>query len=205
MIKDTGERVIPDNMKASNGLLLEHLARYHFSLPFLKGRVLDIACGSGYGAQLIAKSRKKDVSEVMAIDVEKKVIDYAQGRYFHPRVGYYCENAVDPELPDKIGTFDSIVSFETLEHIQEETQFLKNLYNLLSPGGTLILSTPFGKGRGQECGSPFHVHQLTVNEFKSLLDEFEFKSKKYYFQRGVLIEPPMEGIFYPLGLVVCRK
>ncbi|RBP02050.1 bifunctional 2-polyprenyl-6-hydroxyphenol methylase/3-demethylubiquinol 3-O-methyltransferase UbiG [Rossellomorea aquimaris] len=205
MLKDTGERVIPDQMKPSNGLLLEHLARYQFSLPFVTGRVLDLASGSGYGAQFIAKKKKEDISEVIGLDADEIAVRYARGRYFHPKVAYYCEDAADPELSKEYGTFDTIVSFETIEHIKEEKQFLFNLYQLLRPGGTLLLSTPFGKGRGVECGSPFHVHQLTVQEFYHLFNGYPYERVEFYFQHGVLIEPAREDRCYPLGIAVCKK
>ncbi|MGM0863278.1 MAG: class I SAM-dependent methyltransferase [Bacillota bacterium] len=205
MLQDTGERVIPDNMKSSNGLLLEHMARYHFTLPYIKGRVLDMACGSGYGAQLLAKQGKKTVTEVVGIDTNQEAITYARGRYYHPKFAYYCENATDSGLNEKLGLFDTIVSFETYEHIEAEEQFLSNLFQLLKPGGKLILSTPFGKGRGVECGSPFHVHQITVREFTRLFKDYPYKKVEFYFQRGVVIEPPIEDRYYPLGLAVCEK
>ncbi|GAA0322782.1 hypothetical protein GCM10008967_11630 [Bacillus carboniphilus] len=205
MLQDTGERVIPDEMKPSNGLLLEHLARYHFCIPYLHGRVLDIASGSGYGTQMIAKAAKKRVSEVIGIDLDDEAVNYANSRYYHPLVRYNQGNATDPILKELYGTFDVIVSFETIEHIEEEARFLENVYKLLKPNGTLILSTPFGKGRGKPCGSPFHIHQLTVEEFKNLFNEYDYKQVEFYFQRGVLIEPEKKGIHYPLGVAVCKK
>lgn len=205
MLEDTGERVIPDQMKPSNGLLLEHLARYQFCLPYVKGRVLDLACGSGYGTQFIAKKKKRDVDDVIGLDANEEAVKYARSRYYHPNVDYYCENAVDTLLAKKYGTFDTIVSFETLEHIEDEKQFLFNLYELLSPGGTILLSTPFGNGRGMECGSPFHVHQLTIREFYHLFNGYPYDKVEYYFQRGVLIEPPVEERYYPLGIAICYK
>ena len=57
MLEDTGERVIPEEMSITNELLIEHVARYHFALPFIKkGRVLDMASGSGFGTHIIAVS-----------------------------------------------------------------------------------------------------------------------------------------------------
>ncbi|MBT2640069.1 class I SAM-dependent methyltransferase [Bacillus sp. ISL-41] len=203
LLEFTGERVIPDLMKPANALLLEHLARYQFSSYHLRGRVLDIACGSGYGSQMLAKLGKKRINELIAVDFDPVTIEYAHKRYNHPLVKYRCEDATDPLLPQKLGMFDAIISFETLEHLEEERQFLANLYNMLKPGGTLVLSTPFGKGRGKPCGSPFHVHQLTVDEFNELFPEY--KEVKMYYQKGVLIEPPYPGVKYPLGVAVCTK
>lgn len=74
MIEDTGERVIPKKMSPMNNLLLEDIARYQFALPYLEGRVLDMACGAGYGTHMIAKQRKKFIDEVIGIDIDPEII-----------------------------------------------------------------------------------------------------------------------------------
>lgn len=205
MLKDTGERVIPDQMAITNELLIEHLARYHFSVPYVHGRVLDFATGTGYGAHIIAKKCKKKLTEVVGIDIDPEVIKYARGKYYHPLSRYLVEDVTDPHLLDKLGQFDVILSFETIEHVQEEQQFLDNIFQLLKPDGTLILSTPFGKGRGKPCGSPFHVHQLTPQEFFELFDCYA--ATAFYYQKGPLIEPVSTSVqkHHPLGMVVATK
>ncbi|WP_204502237.1 methyltransferase domain-containing protein [Aquibacillus albus] len=205
MLKDTGERVIPEKMKITNGLLLEHIARYHFAANYVHGRVLDFASGAGYGSHIIAKQCKKKIDEVLGVDIDSEVVDYAQKTYYHPLSTYRQADVTDPLLPEKLGKFDTVLSFETIEHVEDEEQFLSNIYHLLKPGGTLVLSTPFGQGRGKPCGSPFHVHQLTVEEFTNLFHDYE--ETTFYFQNGVLIEPAFLGTrdHYPLGIVVCKK
>ncbi|ALX49604.1 class I SAM-dependent methyltransferase [Lentibacillus amyloliquefaciens] len=205
MLKDTGERVIPEKMKATDEMLMEHMARYYFAVEYVYGRVLDIASGTGYGTQLLAKKRKGIVDEVVGVDLETEAIKYAKGAYHHPNATFIEGDVTDSELPEKLGQFDCIVSFETIEHIADEEQFLANIYNLLKPGGKLILSTPFGKGRGKLCGSPFHVHQLSVDEFMGLFPDYA--SAVFYFQKGPLIEPAnrTDDRHFPLGIAVCRK
>src|SRR5699024_11391348 len=80
-----------------------------------------------------------------------------------------------------------------------------NIYEMLYPGGTLILSTPFGEGRGKPCKNPFHVHQLTEEEFQELF--VNYASVSYYYQENALIIPAesAKGKSFPLGIVVCRK
>ncbi|NIK11955.1 class I SAM-dependent methyltransferase [Alkalibacillus almallahensis] len=203
MIEDTGERVIPKMMDPLNPLLLEHIARYQFALPYLHGRVLDLSCGAGYGSHMIAKRRKKQVDEVVGVDLDSEIIQYAKGEYYHPKTQFVVENAIDETLVDRYGTFDAIVSFETIEHIAEEQALLDNYKRLLKPGGTLIVSTPFGQGRGMPVGSPFHVHQLTIAEFQDLFSDYNHV--EFYYQNGVLIEPGREGVHYPLGIAVAQS
>lgn len=203
MLEDTGERVIPKEMDPMNNMLLEHIARYTFSTPYVKGRVLDIACGSGYGSLKVAKDRKKHMDEIMGVDISEDALQYAVHNYYHPLLTFKQGDAMDSSLPQEIGQFDTILSFETIEHVKDDRLFMKRMYDLLKPGGTLVLSTPFGKGRDYPCGSPFHYFQLTPEEFEALFDDFS--EKEIYYQRGVTIEPPREGVYYPVGVAVCKK
>ncbi|MFD1362886.1 class I SAM-dependent methyltransferase [Lentibacillus salinarum] len=205
MLNDTGERVIPENMTITNELLIEHVARYHFASDYVYGRVLDFASGAGYGTHILAKKGKGRVDEVIGIDRNPDAVRYAQGTYYHPNSAFAVGDVTDPKLQEELGRFDCIVSFETLEHVAEEEQFLTNVYHLLKPGGTLVLSTPFGKGRGKPCGSPFHVHQLSVAEFMNLFPGYT--STAFYLQRGALIIPATsnENRHYPLGIAICSR
>jgi len=203
VVKNTGERVIPEYSDPMNNLLLEHAARYQFSLSYMRGRVLDLSCGAGYGTHMIAKQCKHVIDEVIGVDIDEEIIRYAKGTYYHPKSSFEIHDAIDPHLSSHLGTFDVIVSFETYEHIKEEEELLHNYYQLLNPGGKLIISTPFGKGRGKECGSPFHVHQITPQEFRNLFTDYA--KQEFFYQNGVLIEPPREDVYYPLGLAVCEK
>lgn len=207
MLEDTGERVIPEKMDITNPLLIEHLARYYFAMDYAQGRVLDFACGSGYGSHLIAKQCTKEVDEIIGLDNDPDVIAYAKGNYYHPLSEFIEGDVTGPSLPDKLGQFDCILSFETIEHVHEEKQFLANIYRLLKPGGILILSTPFGQGRNQPTGVPFHVHQLTIDEFKHLFDPYPYQSVEFYDQTGALIVPESfkSDRYFPLGIAVCKK
>lgn len=203
MMEFTGERVIPDLMRPSNALLLEHLARYQFALPYCHGRVLDFACGSGYGTHLIAKNKHREVEVVVGVDIDPEAIQYARGRYYHPKSSYLVVNAVSKGLYYRLGSFDVVVSFETIEHVEDYELFMRNIHDLLVPGGRLILSTPFGKGIGKETKEPFHVHQMTRNEFERLF--YAFTSVELYHQRNVLIENATKDVHYPIGIAVATK
>ncbi len=199
----TGERIIPKQLKPTNGMLLEHIARYYFAVPYVQGRVLDLACGTGYGSHMLAKERKREVTEIVAVDNDEETIRYANREYHHQKIVFQTGDAADPSLPDKLGVFDTIVSFETIEHVADERTFMDNLYQMLKPGGMLVLSSPFGRGRGMPTSEPYHMHQLTPEEFEGLFDRYV--DTHIYYQRGVVFEVPREGIRYFIGVAVCRK
>lgn len=168
-------------------LLPGHLARYYFAADFLHGRVLDFANGSGYGTHLAAKLAKERVWDVIGIDSANEAVAYAKRHYYHPLTTFLTGDVTNPKLPEQLGQFDCILSFETIEHVRKEALFLQNIGRLLKPAGLLILSIPFGNGKGKLCRQPFHAHQLTVTEFKQLFAAYEDVS--FYYQKGPLIEP----------------
>jgi 2-polyprenyl-3-methyl-5-hydroxy-6-metoxy-1,4-benzoquinol methylase len=203
LLEWTGERIIPKLLKPTNGMLLEHIARYYFATPYIQGRVLDIACGTGYGCHMVAKDRKREITEIVGVDIDKETLFYANREYNHQKVTYMQGDAIDPSLPEQLGMFDTILSFETIEHVEDDQVFIENLYKMLKPGGTLVLSSPFGRGRGKPTSEPFHVHQLTPEEFEQLF--VRFSNVDIYYQRGVTFEKPRDGVRYFIGVAVCTK
>ncbi len=190
-MKLTNERIVPELMEPLNGLLLEHLARYYFAGPIAHGNVLDLACGSGYGAWMLARFAKQKVARITGVDNDQRTIRYAAKRYAHPSCEWVCADAVDPSLGTILGCgeYDTIISFETIEHLHNDQQFLANLKTLLAPGGSLILSSPFGKGRDFPSNQEFHVFQYTPAEFCNLFAPPDWEDTRFYLQRGVLFEP----------------
>ncbi|MEW9671710.1 class I SAM-dependent methyltransferase [Ammoniphilus sp. 3BR4] len=184
-------------------MLLEHIARYYFATPYIYGRVLDIACGTGYGCHMVAKERKREITEVIGVDIDEETLYYANREYNHQKVTYVKGDVLDPHLPGQLGEFDVILSFETIEHVKEDQIFMDHLYQMLKPGGTLVLSSPFGRGRGMPTNEPYHFHQFTPEEFEDLFTRFS--DVEIYYQRGVTFEKPRDGVRYFIGMAVCKK
>ncbi|HCX65450.1 MAG TPA: SAM-dependent methyltransferase [Eubacteriaceae bacterium] len=198
----TQERVIPKKMNPNNGMLLEHIERYRFSKAFAKGEVLDIACGAGYGAEILLENNDQMVSYTGA-DIDEECIRYAREQYGSAQTRFLQCNALDQDLPRKLGKYDTIVSFETIEHFHGDQQFIENLYQMLKPGGILLISTPFGRGVGKPCKNPYHVHQYTEEEFVDRLGKFS--DVTMYHQVGQDIERPKADKKYYLMVALCKK
>ncbi len=143
---------------------VDHMIRYAFTAPFVKDkRVLDISCGSGYGSQFIALQGAR---AVVGVDVDEDSIRFASTFYSHPHVKYIQSDAHSiPSLED--ASFDVIVSFETIEHLQYPRQFLSELRRLLKPSGQLFISCP-NDYRATPWLSPFHLHKFRFTEFRDL-------------------------------------
>jgi SAM-dependent methyltransferase len=161
----TGERHIPVQAGADMSLAnVDHMIRYAMVSPFVKGkRVLDISCGTGYGTQFIAL---QGADEVVGVDVDETSIDFASKYYQHPNVSYLQSDAhYVRSLED--ASFDVIVSFETIEHLQRPRQFLRELKRLLKPDGQLFLSCP-NDYRVSPWISEYHLHRFRFTEFRDL-------------------------------------
>ncbi|MFT9497915.1 class I SAM-dependent methyltransferase [Anaerosolibacter sp.] len=198
----TGERIIPKVMNPKSGLLLEHLFRYRFARKFCRGRVLDIACGVGYGSEILFK-KNPAITEYVGIDHCQESIDYGNKHYKNYKTSYFADDALNKNLHTLYGRFDTIISFETIEHFNGDVKFIQNLYNLLKSNGTLIISTPFGKGKDQPCSNPYHVFQYTEDEFMDILNPFS--SITMYHQLDNTIEIPKPNKKYYLMVAVCKK
>ena len=176
----TGERFLPG---LAGEIAFEHNHRYAFARRFVTGRrVLDVACGEGYGAALLAQV----ASSVTAVDIDGDTIARASHTYARDNLRF----AVGPAtaLPVADASVDAIVSFETLEHLpaQEQPRMLAEFARVLAADGMLILSSPnrpeYSDARNHR--NPFHLRELDRDELAQLLDAFP--SRQWYRQRRYL-------------------
>src|SRR5262245_9155454 len=108
------ERLDPQTHRAIEAL--DHYARYVFASQFVAGRrTLDVACGLGYGAKILADA---GASAVVAVDRSNEAIAEAQLKYADRRITYRCVDAYALQT-ELVGVFDVIVSFETIEHLPD--------------------------------------------------------------------------------------
>ena len=174
----TGERFVPG---VSGEIVYEHVHRYAFARRFASGRrVLDAACGEGYGSALLAQV----AAEVIGIDVDAETIDHARAAYQAPNLSFTRASITSLPLPDE--SVDVVVSFETIEHLQSTDQpaMLAEFSRVLRPEGLLIVSSPnrpeYSDRRSYQ--NPFHVHELDRDELARLLD-VGFPASSWFRQR----------------------
>jgi SAM-dependent methyltransferase len=160
----SGERVVPG--KTPPFLVLEHLIRYRFAARFSSGRkILDIGCGAGYGTSILAET----AALVVGIDNAPEAILFAQESYCRPNLHFAVSDSRALAFRDQ--SFDLAVMFEVIEHIPEQHQALREIRRVLTPDGTLILSTPniARPTRGIEEPNPYHARELSGDELRELL------------------------------------
>jgi SAM-dependent methyltransferase len=186
----TGERVIPGEVDAD--LFNEHWARYLFAQQFASGKkVLDAACGSGYGSALLSQT----AARVVGTDIAHEAVDYARAHFGSPKTDYVRADCL--ALPFASGQFDLVVAYEIIEHLADAEGFLKELERVLTPPGLLLLSTPnrlyYTEDRGEV--NPFHAQEYSYPEFSELLRRV-FPHCAIYIENhvgGLLVSDPAQG------------
>lgn len=168
MTEFTGEFFLPGQTKKR--LRDDHQGRYQFALNHIKGkRVLDMACGSGYGSFMLATG---GAAWVDGVDISEEAISYARQQFQYNNLKYTVSDLLTYEPSAK---YDILVSYETIEHVNDYKGVIATYYDLLAPGGKLLVSTPNRKITSPQAvnlqGAPsniYHVREFIVSE---LVDE----------------------------------
>jgi SAM-dependent methyltransferase len=166
----------------------EHLSRFVRELGDV-GRALDLGCGDGrLGSELRA-------AELTAADVSSVALERARRRL--PEA-VLVELEPDAPLPFPDSSFDLVLCAETLEHVRDVQGLLSEARRVLSPGGTLALTTPAhgrldgldvlvrGFERRFDPLSP-HLRFLTRRSLRALLDDLGFEVASLRRERGSLL------------------
>ena len=166
------ERIYPRQMDPTNtadkNSIELHQSRYRYAAKQLSGeRILDLACGCGYGTALMAEAHPDKT--FIGVDIDPEAIRYASEHYQLPNLSYQSADATTFESNQP---FDCIVSLETIEHLPSVNALLKNFAKLLNANGKLIASVP----TTPTCdGNPHHLQDFSERSFKRALRQFDFE------------------------------
>ncbi|MBP7055351.1 MAG: methyltransferase domain-containing protein [Candidatus Omnitrophica bacterium] len=143
-----------------------HFGRYKYFLPHIKraDEVLDIACGSGYGSEILAGKARS----VHGVDTDGTTIEYARRNYAKPNVRF-TTSTIEAFSPKK--RYDKIISVETIEHLKDPASYLARANGWLKPGGTMWLTCPLSEQGMQETNNPFHIVNITYESLKSMMEK----------------------------------
>jgi len=193
-MKFTGERLIP-KINKNTAFYHEHLNRYLFACQFSKNKtVLDCACGTGYGSFLLSQYGK--ATNVTGVDISKETIKYANHHYSLPNIKYLIDN-VESLNYLKPNSFDQIISFETIEHINNPSIAVENFKKVLAKNGLLIISTPNIDNYSNH--NQFHLHELNYQSFQKILKNnfknVEIINQKYFLSQQIYSQNSEKFLF----------
>lgn len=170
---DVDERMVPSKHRGS-GIYGEHVARYMAATDIVVGKdVLDIASGSGYGTAILSEYAKS----VVGVDVSDDAIAFSKQAYSAKNITY--KKSDGKTIPFSDNMFDVIVSFETIEHVQDYKFFMQEIKRVLKKDGLFILSTPNELEFAE--GNHFHLHEFEQDELMQLAKEY-YADVKPFFQ-----------------------
>ncbi|HEX8958498.1 MAG TPA: class I SAM-dependent methyltransferase [Solirubrobacterales bacterium] len=161
----TGERTLPD-VPEENYWYRRHLAVYEWIAARVGGlRVVDMACGEGYGSDLLAGS----AASVVGVDANPEAHEHARLRYRRPNLRFerdLVEGFAEP--------CDAVVFLQTIEHVQDAGAILDHFKSRLAPGGAAYVSTPnlltLAPPGAEKSDNPWHVREYRAAEFRALCE-----------------------------------
>jgi 2-polyprenyl-3-methyl-5-hydroxy-6-metoxy-1,4-benzoquinol methylase len=169
----SGERQTANEL---NGIRKDHIFRYDTIKNFIQKNVklerlsiADIFCGNGYGSYILGGIKN---SFVFGIDGSIEAINQAS-KYYSKENVFFSQKIFPFELPH--GKFDVVCSIESIEHVEDDKNFIKQLDRTLSDDGYLIVSTPNSNIISLEKNpNKFHFRHYKLNEIKDMFCELEF-------------------------------
>ena len=162
----TGERTLPD-VPEENYWFRRHLVVYEWIRERVGGlRVVDMACGEGYGSDVLAGS----AAGTVGVDANPATHEHARLRYQRPNLRFERELVETFSEP-----CDAVVFLQTIEHVQDPGAILEHFKSMLAPAGVAYVSTPnlltLAPEGAERSGNPWHVHEYRAEEFRALLNE----------------------------------
>ena len=203
----SGERLYLGNDPRGVESFKDHFDRYEFAKRRLQSdfRVVDAACGTGYGSEMMAESCK----EVLGLEVSDHALAWARSHHARPNIEFK-KTDLNGRIHLPSGFADVVVSFETLEHIAKQEAMIGEFKRILKPRGLLIISSPdrdiiTGKAH---LKNRFHVRELSKKEFVALL-QHHFTIEDLYaqskYQKQARYKRLIKGIIVKLDVLKLRR
>lgn len=164
----TGERTLPD-VPEENYWYQRHLVVYEWIRARVGGlRVVDMACGEGYGTDVLART----AADVVGVDANPDAFEHARAKYARPGVRFE-RTLIDAYAEPR----DAVVFLQTIEHVTNPGDILGHFAGLVagSPRPAIYVSTPnvltLAPEGAERSGNPWHVHEYRASEFRALCEE----------------------------------
>ena len=151
----TAERVSLE--KSDNFVFQRSLLAYHRAAEIVKGNVLEIGTGMGYGVEIIAPKSTRYIT--VDKQLPQNVLQLDNVEYYEMEV---------PPIGFENSSFDTVVSFQVIEHIEKDIEFINDVSRVMRAGGQFIVSTP--NAPMSLTRNPWHVREYNADELRNLLE-----------------------------------
>lgn len=162
--------ITSDKLVSDNPIHQRLLKAYIAAQPWISGKLLELGCGEGRGVETLLPLAES----YLGLDKIQDVIDGLKIRF--PKVGF--QQAVFPPFKGIAdNSFDTVVSFQVIEHIPNDRLFLEEIYRVLKPRGKAVISTP--NINHTLSRNPWHEREYTPQQLiglcASIFDSVEAK------------------------------
>jgi len=155
--------ITSESILSDNPIHQRLLKAYVVAAGYVQGHLLEVGCGEGRGINWLMPK----VTSYSAIDKIEQVINSLQKKY--PQ-GKFVSGNIPPLSVFESNSFDSLVSFQVIEHVKDDLLFLKEIHRVLKPGGIALLTTP---NRPLSLSrNPWHIREYTAKELTDLAKQF---------------------------------
>lgn len=153
--------IASDKIPSDNVIHQRLLSAYHQAKPYIMGDLLELGCGEGRGVELLAPL----ADSYMGIDKIKPVVEDLEKKF----PDYKFMSGVFPPFPFEDNSFDTIITFQVIEHVKDDENFIKEIRRVLKPGGKALITTPNIKMTLSR--NPWHEREYTGDELKALCEK----------------------------------
>lgn len=176
-----------------------HESRYYFAGEHLtpKMTVLDCACGSGYGSDIL----KDYCNDVTGVDIDQDAINFASSKYKSEKLKYLCGDI--RVISDTLPKMDAVVCLETLEHVPDPRILLDGFMKVLKEDGLFIVSTPVRELSRENPLNSFHVLEYTNSDLHRVLAHY-FYQVDFYLQDQSKFYRINDNIYWGFVVAVCK-
>ncbi len=159
-ILQTAERVSHQDL-SDNFVYQRSLLAYVEAAKLVSGKVLEIGTGSGYGIDIISQNCEKFVT------IDKFVNEPLQARKDLPKNIEFKQITIPPLTGIESNSFDFVITFQVIEHIQDDNAFVSEINRVLKKGGKLIVTTP--NKPMSITRNPWHIREYSIDELHTIL------------------------------------
>lgn len=155
------ERIDP--LREPPGVVAHHLKKYEFAKAYVRGLVIDVASGVGYGAAFLAPAAER----IVGVEIANEAIAIARERYRKGNAWFVQADAEHLPFPDVVA--DAVICFEGIEHFKDPDAHLGEVVRVLKPSGAYLVSTPHPDANPHGKENPYHLHEFEPRRLEAML------------------------------------